>query len=60
LPQVPQKECHYFVDEAGDGILFNAKGKVIIGQEGCSRYFMLGILEVPDPVALTGVFIAMP
>ena len=30
---------HYFVDEAGDPSLFNAKGKVIVGTEGCSRYF---------------------
>lgn len=44
--------CHYFVDEAGDGTLFNAKGKEIIGEEGCSRYFMLGILEVSDPPTL--------
>jgi hypothetical protein len=44
--------CHYFVDEAGDGTLFNGKGKVLIGEDGCSRYFMLGILEVPDPQAL--------
>lgn len=47
--------CHYFVDEAGDGTLFNSKGRVIIGEDGCSRYFLLGILEVPDPVALQGV-----
>lgn len=45
--------CNYFVDEAGDGTLFNAKGKVIIGEVGCSRYFMLGILEVPDSEALS-------
>lgn len=45
--------CNYFVDEAGDGTLFNTKGKVIIGQEGCSRYFMLGILEVPNSDALS-------
>lgn len=50
---VSKSICHYFVDEAGDGTLFNAKGKVIIGQEGCSRYFMLGILEVPDPPVLS-------
>lgn len=50
---IPKSVCHYFVDEAGDGILFNAKGKVIIGQEGCSRYFMLGILKVDDPPALS-------
>ncbi len=44
--------CHYFVDEAGDPTLFNAKGDVIIGQEGCSRYFMLGVLQVADPLKL--------
>lgn len=53
MENVPPKSVrHYFVDEAGDGTLFNARGKVLIGQEGCSRYFMLGILQVPDPFAL--------
>ncbi|MGV8026168.1 MAG: DUF3800 domain-containing protein [Anaerolineaceae bacterium] len=42
----------YFVDEAGDGNLFGKRGNVIIGQEGCSKYFMLGVLDIPDPVAL--------
>ena len=39
----------YFVDEAGDGTLFDGKGKVIVGQPGCSRYFILGVLDVPRP-----------
>ncbi len=43
---------HYFVDEGGDGTLFGSKDKVIIGTEGCSRYFMLGLLDVPDPLSL--------
>jgi hypothetical protein len=42
----------YFVDEAGDGTLFSKKGGVIIGQEGCSRYFILGVLDVADQEAL--------
>lgn len=42
----------YFVDEGGDGTLFDRKGKVIIETEGCSRYFMLGLLDVADPVSL--------
>lgn len=49
----PNSHRYYFVDEAGDGPLFNAKGKVLIGQEGCSRYFILGLLDVPDPDALS-------
>lgn len=43
---------HYFVDEAGDGTLFDRKGHVLIGTDGCSRYFMLGVVDVPDPLAL--------
>lgn len=44
----------YYVDEAGDPHLFNAKGRVIVGQDGCSRFFILGKLEVPDPEGLAG------
>lgn len=43
---------HYFVDEAGDSVLFGKRGRLIIGEEGCSRFFMMGCLEVADPVAL--------
>lgn len=40
---------HYFVDEAGDPTLFNAAGKVAVGTPGCSRFFMLGNLDVTAP-----------
>ena len=43
---------HYFVDEAGDSALFNRRGKVIVGTPGCSRFFILGLLEVPDPIRM--------
>ncbi len=45
------KSC--FVDEAGDAVLFNRRGKVIVGKPGCSRFFILGFLDVADPDALT-------
>jgi len=35
----------YYVDEAGDGNIFDKKGRVLIGQEGCSKYFILGVLD---------------
>lgn len=38
----------YFVDEAGDGNLFTRKGREIVGKPGCSRFFILGILDIPD------------
>jgi len=40
------------VDEAGDPILFGSKGRVIVGKEGCSRFFILGLLDVPDPTPI--------
>jgi len=43
---------HYFVDEAGDSNLFDRRGRTIVGTEGCSRYFMLGVVDIADPVAL--------
>ena len=43
---------YYFIDEGGDSILFSRTGKVLIGSEGGSRFFMLGLLEAPDPTAL--------
>ena len=43
---------YYFVDEAGDSNIFNRKGKVIINTDGCSRFFIMGLLEVVDPVSL--------
>ncbi|MCW1883822.1 DUF3800 domain-containing protein [Luteolibacter flavescens] len=47
---------HYFVDEAGDPVLFSGKGKVLIGSEGCSRYFAVGMLDVKDPKSLAADF----
>ena len=49
---LPPQSRHYFVDEAGDPVLFDARGNALPGQEGCSRHFILGVLDVPDPVAL--------
>lgn len=46
------QSIHYFVDEAGDTVLFNRKGKIRIGVEGCSNYFIMGKLEVADPEAV--------
>ena len=44
--------CHYFVDEAGDATLFNHKGQVIVDHDGCSRFFILGMLKVVNPALL--------
>lgn len=42
----------YYVDEAGDSTLFSRKGKILVGSEGCSRFFILGLLEVGNAASL--------
>lgn len=48
-----QIKIHYFVDEAGDPNLFGRLGKIILGDIGCSKYFILGKLDIDDPVELS-------
>lgn len=43
---------HYFVDEAGDPNLFKRRAKPIVGKDGCSKFFMLGVADVADPQAV--------
>lgn len=49
LAESDQAVIHSFVDEAGDSTLFNSKGDVLIGTNGCSRFFMMGKLDVENP-----------
>jgi hypothetical protein len=39
---------HFFVDEAGD-LTFFRKKKIIVGEEGCSNFFMVGAAEIVNP-----------
>ena len=32
--------------------MFDHKGRVIVGEQGCSRYFILGKLEIEQPTVL--------
>ncbi len=42
------RTCYYFVDEAGDATLFDRKGRVLLGAQGCSGHFILGLAEIGD------------
>ncbi|HEX8999828.1 MAG TPA: hypothetical protein VGB07_08000 [Blastocatellia bacterium] len=42
-----------FVDEAGNPTLLHSSGKPIVDTVGCSRFFIIGKLEVDDPPALS-------
>ncbi len=54
MNEAEKEIIHYFVDEAGDPALFNRKGQIIAGNEGCSSYFIIGKLEVDTPDELAG------
>lgn len=41
-----------YIDEAGDAVLWNRRGKLRVGSEGCSNYFMIGAVEIADQLAL--------
>ena len=46
------KTANYFVDESGDGVLFGAQGRVLLGQPEGRSHFMLGALQVSQPQVL--------
>lgn len=51
LPKLPLHQYHRFLDEAGD-TTFYGKGKIpIIGNEGVSCSFLIGMLTLHEPVA---------
>ena len=50
ITKVPTFQYHRFLDEAGD-TTFYGKGKTpIIGSEGVSNYFILGMLTINEPI----------
>lgn len=50
-----KNHIHSYVDEAGDPALFGSKrgSGVIVGNDGCSKFFIMGKLEVDNPEALS-------
>jgi hypothetical protein len=52
----PRDLRHFFIDEAGDSVLFGKRGQIRVGTEGCSHYFALGALQVLEPERLAEEF----
>jgi hypothetical protein len=40
---------YYFVDEAGDPVLFNKAKRAVVGVAGCSTFFVVGKVDVERP-----------
>ena len=56
MSDAPSTQKHYFIDEAGDGTLFDRKGRVLIGEEGCSKFFMIGLADIDNAPAIKADF----
>jgi hypothetical protein len=49
MKKVKDGETNFFVDEFGDPIFYDKKGRLIVGTEGCSLILGLGFVEFTDP-----------
>ena len=45
---------YFFVDESGDPIFYDRHGNLIVGQPGCARILLLGLVELQNPDAARG------
>lgn len=41
---------HYYVDEAGDLTLFDKRGRIMLGKNGVSNTFMIGVVRLENPL----------
>lgn len=49
----------YFVDEAGDGLLFDQMGRSLVNSKQSPRYFMLGFVESDNEVEFAHAFASL-
>lgn len=43
---------YFFVDEAGDPTFYNRYGRCIVGEEGCTKVLVLGLIRTENPIEL--------
>ncbi|OGN29932.1 MAG: hypothetical protein A3A33_01250 [Candidatus Yanofskybacteria bacterium RIFCSPLOWO2_01_FULL_49_25] len=44
-----KEKLYFFVDEAGDATFYNQYGRLIVGEEGCSKILLLGFIKTEHP-----------
>ncbi len=47
-PSSVKPSHHYYVDESGDGVIFDSKGRLLIGTGKVQDHFILGMVEFTD------------
>ena len=51
MKKAKDRISHFFVDESGDPIFYDANGKLIVGEVGCSKILILGFIMTTDQEA---------
>jgi hypothetical protein len=49
MKEVAPGDSYFFVDESGDSTFYDANGKFIVGEPGCSPILILGFIETQKP-----------
>lgn len=52
MKKAEDRTTYFFVDEAGDPVFYNKRGRFIVGEEGCSKILMLGFISTDRPEPL--------
>lgn len=52
MKKAEDKTTYFFVDEAGDPVFYDKRGRFIVGEEGCSKILMLGFISTDRPEPL--------
>lgn len=47
-----EKKIYYFVDESGDPTFFDRRGRLIVGEPGCSSILIIGFIKCESPEPL--------
>ena len=59
MKKVIDGETNFFVDEFGDPVFYDKRGRLIVGTEGCSLILGLGFVEIADPGAARRAILAL-
>jgi len=49
MKQTEKGDLHFFMDESGDSVFYDAQGNLIVGQPGCSQLLIIGFIETREP-----------
>jgi hypothetical protein len=55
----PRDGTYFFVDEFGDPVFYDRKGRLIVGAEGCSLILGLGFVELADAAEARRAILAL-